>query len=211
MNTELHILFGLLAVTAVASLDAFSAAFAYSASGIRVPLSSLSVIAGICGIVTGLAFGAGGLLGQYDRIFQQAGSYLLLVLGLLKLAEGYMKHRISQMPLRQEISFSALDIRFILAVYADPVQADADSSGSLTAREAIAVALALSADGFLSGLGYGLGGLPVLLAVLAAVGINLLFLLAGRAMGQRLAGRLRFPDWLASGLILTAAALIKLI
>lgn len=211
MNGELQRLLGVLVVTAAASLDGLSAAFAYSASGIRVPLSSLGVIGAVCGLVTGVAFGLGEQLGQYSALLATLGGVLLLGMGLFKLGEGSVKHLIRQAVHRGEIAFSVRDTRFILAVYADPVQSDADRSGHLTAREALVLALALSADGFLTGLGYGLDGLPLWAAVLSAVGVNFLLLLIGRELGRHLAGRLHFPDWLLSGLLLTGVALGRLL
>ena len=65
------------------------------------------------------------------------------------------------------------DLNFVLTVYADAEKADADQSKTLSAGEALTLALALSVDGFAAGFGWGLTHINYIELILLSLVSNL--------------------------------------
>ena len=128
----LLLLFG---ISAAASVDSFSAVLAYSAAGIRIPSRSLWALGLISGGLLGGSILAGSCLGELNAAVQTAGALLLILLGAIRLAGDWLRRFAARLAVQGPYTFSAWDLRFILSVYLDPVQADTDRSGELTLRE----------------------------------------------------------------------------
>lgn len=144
---ELQSLLILFGISAVASMDSFSAVLAYSAAGIHIPPRSVWTMGLVSGGLLGLSVLAGSRLGALGAVVQIAGAVLLILLGAGKLAGSWLRSLAARLAEQGPYTFSAWDLRFILSVYADPTRADADRSGDLTVREAALLAAELSVDG----------------------------------------------------------------
>lgn len=179
----LLLLFG---ISTAASVDSFSAVLAYSAAGIRIPARSLWALGLISGGLLGGSILAGSCLGELNAAAQTAGALLLILLGAIRLAGDWLRRFAARLAEQGPYTFSAWDLRFILSVYLDPVQADTDRSGELTLREAVLLAVVLSLDGIATGLGVGPGLESAWQAVPVSMLCSLLAVWAARFAGQRL-------------------------
>lgn len=188
MTEQAAILLESMALALAVSVDAFAAGFSYGVGGIRIPVASAGVVNLICSGVLGLSLLFGEAL--QEIIAPHTASMLafgiLLVMGLLKVFEKtgkrYLLHRFSDAP----IVFSAMEMKFILQVYVDPQRADTDASKSLSAREALSLAAALSLDSLVVGIGAALGSVGIWEAVLGTFFFGLTALLLGAALGSRI-------------------------
>ena len=98
----------------------------------------------------------------------------------------------------------------LLCIYADPKQADADCSNSISVKEAISLAVALSLDGMAVGFGAALGSVHSGALLLASLAAGTGAVLLGERLGNRLAARIKCNiSWL-SGLVLIGLAFFKL-
>ena len=85
-----------------------------------------------------------------------------------------------------------MNFRFVLSVYADPENADTDDSRSISPKEALSLATALSLDGAAAGFGAALGQFAKPAAVFFAsliIGAGAVF--GGFFLGNLTAARLR--------------------
>ena len=146
------------------STDAFVASFAYGTSKIKIPFSGSLLINLICTGLLLLSLLVGSLLRPLlpAHITHGICFGLLLLLGLTKLFDAAIKSYIRRRrTLHKQISFSALNINFILNIYADPEVADQDASKTLSPAEASSLALALSLDGLAVGFGAAMGAISL--------------------------------------------------
>lgn len=192
------------------STDAFAASIAYGAGKIRVPAGSVAVISGVCSAMLGAAL----LAGTFAAQFLPAGLTrwlcfgLLFTIGLLRLCDNFLKNLIRR---RHQVSlhFSASQLHFVLSIYADAQAADQDGSQHLSAKEAAALAVALSLDGLTVGFGAAMNGTGVLIPIAVSLVLTALAVQGGCALGARLS-RLPFDLSYLSGLLLIGLAFLRL-
>lgn len=214
MNGFWFSLINALALALALSLDTFVASFAYGAGGIKIHKSSALVISGVSSGILVISL----LFGYVIRRFVPEGMLsvicfvLLLLPGIAKLCDSLTKSLIRRKNgLNEKISFHALNISFILHVYADPHIADRDGSSDLSVREAVSLAAALSLDGLAVGIGAAFGSTNVLMAAALSFTLGLAAVLLGGLLGNRAAGRLKLDLGWLSGAMLIIIAFVKLL
>ena len=193
------------------SIDALVASFAYGSQRIKIPVKSVLTLSLICSGILALALYLGTQAAMYidERLIGGISFAILFGLGLVRICDSSLKNWIRRRGNRGgQINFSAFNLKFVLQVYADPNMADVDASRILSPREALALAVALSLDSIAAGLGAGLlgAGIPLaagLMAILTAVAV-----VAGCALGGKLARRLTADiSWLSGALLILLAVL----
>lgn len=205
----------LLLVTAL-SVDAFTAGLAYGVDKIRIPLSSMAVIGLLSAgsLLIALLAGRGILVGIPSAYARGVSCLLLFSVGFLKLFEGAIKCLIRHRTVKKKyLSFHIFDVRFLLTVYADPDQADADKGGLLSAREACSLGLALSIDSMAAGIGAGIASQTavwtVMLPVCLVFAVSMAAIAAGEFLGNRIAEQCSSDFSWIGGLLLMVLALLK--
>lgn len=196
------------------SLDAFAASFAYGTDRIKIPFSSMMVINGICAgmLAASLFLGTMVRAAIPDGVTSVLCFAILLVLGTEKLCDSAVKAYIrSGRTVRKKLSFSFLNLNFILRVYADPETADSDASKTLNPREAASLAVALSLDGLAVGLGAAMSNADSIQIVLLSLITDAAAVMGGSWIGNRLSRKTSLNlSWL-SGLLLIVLAFLKLL
>lgn len=203
----------LLIVTAL-TLDAFVSAFAYGANKIKIPFSSVLVINLICTSILGFSLLLGNFIGHLlPADFTSAICFvLLMVLGLTKIFDSAVKNFIRKhSSFHKKIRFSAFSLRFILSVYADPQNADSDSSRCLSAAEAAYLAVALSFDSLAVGFGAGVTNSISWLVVVGSLLFDMCSIVLGCKLGNKLAEKSELDLAWLSGIILIVLAVLKIV
>ena len=207
------ILLEALVLASALSLDALVASFAYGSSRIRLPFSSVATISLVCSAILGVSLLAGAAL----RPFLPHGAAkalcfgILFLLGLVKLFDGITKAVIRKhTSLNKQISFSMFSLRCVLTLYADPEQADRDRSKTLSPKEAVSLAVALSLDGAAVGFGAAMGHASPGAVVLCSLAANAAALGLGAWLGRRLARCLPWDLSWVSGGVLILLGILKL-
>lgn len=195
------------------SIDAFIASFAYGSNKIKIPMTSIQVINFLCSFILGASLMAGALIRPYipGNVTVAVCFYILLILGVVKLLDSFAKSVIRKHnSINREIRFAMFNFKFILTLYADPIEADIDASKQISPSEAASLAVALSLDGLAVGFGAALGSVNGLAVFLCSLVTNMLAVILGCYAGNKVAGKLPFNlSWL-SGALLIALAVAKL-
>ena len=211
-NPVFAILEPLVLVTAL-SVDAFVASFAYGTNQIKIPFRSVAVISGICSAILGVSLFLGSLVRPFmpEHLAGVLCFSILFLLGIAKLCDSAIKSLIRRSQgIHKKISFSAMHLRFILDVYANPENADSDCSKSLSAVEAAPLAIALSLDGLAVGFGAALSEAAPLRAVLFSLVANVIAVCAGSLTGNKVAEKIPLDLSWVNGLLLMVLAFLKL-
>ncbi|MFZ3101009.1 MAG: sporulation membrane protein YtaF [Desulfitobacteriaceae bacterium] len=209
------------------SLDGFGVGLAYGLRRIRLPLSSLLVIA----LCTVFAMGVSMLLGSWVVLWLKfipaklLGAIIILSLGIFQFIRAVFKTEKNvcineAIPVMASINQAVLvepvfriQLRFlglVVQVLRTPDLADIDGSGGISLRESLLLGSALAMDAFASGIGAALAGMT-----LFVIGIVALTQLVMIRLGQVLAGKI--PEFLMTkaellpGLVLIMVGLGKLI
>lgn len=212
MTATYNILEALLLVTAL-SMDAFVSSFAYGANKIKIPFKSVIVIDIICTSILAISI----FLGIYvspnipELLTKTISFFILFILGIIKLFDGTIKILIRKYnKLHKKIKFSIFDLNFVLNIYANPQDADIDSSRILSPKESIYLAIALSIDGLAVGFGAGLTDINYFLIIIFSLLSHIIAIMLGCCLGNKIAEKSSLNlSWL-SGLILIVLSILKL-
>lgn len=195
------------------SFDAFVSGFSYGTNKIRIPFRSILIIGMVCSILLGFSLMFGQFAGNFlpselTRVFCFS---ILFLLALTKLFNYGIKAWIRKSHMRvPKVSFHIMDVHFLLQVYCDSTKADADCSKSLSSKEALALAIALSVDGLAAGFGAGMVEMNVIITILLSFITSIFTVFSGCFLGNRIAKKINFDfEWL-SGCLLILLALSKL-
>ena len=203
----------ILLVTAL-SIDAFVASAAYGTNKIKIPFWSITTISTGCTLLLGISLYFGSMVraimpGNFVGLM---GIFILLGLGIYQLFQGIAKNLIENLLANcQKVKFRLFDFRFVLEIYIDETKADYDQSRRLNAKEALALALALSVDGLAAGFGSALGNINYIQILLWSLVFHMIAVWGGVWVGEKIAQKTRLNiSWL-SGVILIGLALVRLI
>jgi len=211
-----HILFAILESIIIAialSTDAFIASFAYGSNKIKIPFSSMQVIAFMCTGILGISLLLGTFLKPYlpSDLLKIASFLILFILGLVKLMDNIIKSIIHKHAIiDKQIKFSLLNLNFILNIYADPKEADLDESKTLSPKEALSLAIALSLDSLAAGFGVALGNVNLFAIIICSLIFSMISIKSGAFIGAKISDKVPFQlSWL-SGILLISLAFLRL-
>ena len=195
------------------SMDAFVASFAYGTSKIKIPFKSAMTINLVCSSILAIALFMGSIISKYiPSVFTTSICVtMLLMLGLSKLFDSTLKSiLVKSGTLSRDVSFKLFDFRFFLRVCLDSTEADIDHSYELTPKESVSLAVALSLDGLAAGFSTGLMVTNYIQIILFSLAINIVAVLLGCAIGNKVAQKSELNlSWL-SGVTLILLAFLKL-
>ncbi|HKM39937.1 MAG TPA: sporulation membrane protein YtaF [bacterium] len=169
------------------SLDSLGVGFAYGLQKVIVPTISLILLSLVSAfsmlISMMLGHGAGFLLGEAGAVI---GNSILILVGLLSLRQGWLCNK-RQLPSKSGREGRTM-LELVTRVTTEPLEADIDSSGEISAMEALLLGMALALDSLGAGFGAALTAFsPLITSFLAGlstwVTLNL-GLYAGRRIRQ---------------------------
>lgn len=195
------------------SLDAFVASIAYGTNKIKMPFKSMIIIDIICTSLLAISIFLGTLVKKTlpEGTTIIISFTILILLGIFYLLEGVIKTYIkNNLILDKKIKFKLFNIWFIISVYMDEIKADLDNSKTLSSKEALYLAIALSLDSLAIGFGSSLGSINCISIIFLSLIINMIAIWSGLAIGKRFVEKVKIDlSWLA-GVILIILAFLKL-
>jgi len=213
MNHILFIILESIIIAIALSTDAFIASFAYGTNKIKIPISSMQVIAFICTGILAISLLLGTSLKPYlpGNLLKIASFLILLILGIVKLMDNIIKAIINKHTIiDKQIKFSVLNLNFILNIYANPKEADFDESKTLSPREALSLAIALSLDSLAAGFGFALGNSNLFAIIISSLIFSMISIKSGAFIGNKISDKVPFQlSWL-SGVLLIFLAFLRL-
>lgn len=196
------------------SLDAFVSCFAYGTNKIKIPFSSALVLTGVSTFILTVSLSLGFIIKPLVPVglTHILCFILLFILGTIKLFDSSIKAHIrNKKGLLRSFAFRALSLSFILNVYADPEMADEDDSRTLSYKEAVSLALALSIDGLAVGMGAAMSEANYIMIIITSLVVGLFAVYSGGSLGKKLSMKSDLElSWL-SGVLLIILAVLKLI
>ena len=193
-------------------VDTFTAGIAYGAGHVKLTLPQISAVSGICSLCLGISLVFGNAIDSFipETFTRVVCCTSLLLLGLLKLADSEIRYLLKHHKhICRDIRFSFSSLNFIISIYTDPLEADADRNKSLSWREVFFFSIAMSIDSLISGTMAAFLKIPVLLTVLAAFLVGVMFICAGLFIGARLRQLIHVElSWL-SGLLFIVLAVLR--
>ena len=203
------LLMEILVFTFALSIDSFGASFAYGASKIKIPLTSVFTISGICSGILFVSLLAGqGFLSLIPlSVSNNISFFLLFSIGLIKFFDSHIRHLINEGGLKKrKIHFQFCSISFIVTIYGDPEKANIDKGQDLSPKEAISLALALSLDSGIAGLSAGTPALHPFLTLFCSLLFGILAVMLGSSLGNRLTEKSNLDfTWLGGVLLICLA------
>lgn len=201
-----------ISLTCALSVDTLVASFSYGMNKIKLPISACLVINLICTGTLALSLTLGGILNAVIDPWaaKAVGAALLIFMGALKLIESVVHMRVRRRGTADKsIRFNFMSLKFILTVYSKPEEADADGSKTLSVKESVALAFALSIDSLAVGFGAGVAGASIVLCSVFSFALGLLAVFFGAVIGLRIEKKTSVNlSWL-SGVIMIALGVGK--
>ena len=200
------------------SLDGFGVGLAYGLRRIRIPMSSLIVIA----LCTVIAMGISMLFGSWVTLWLKfiparlLGASILLALGVFQLSRAIWNRKRETFPqavpamavalqkpaLEPVFRFQFRFLGLVIQVLKTPDIADVDGSGGISLRESLLLGSAVAMDAFAGGIGAAMAGMT--LSVIAIVALTQIIMLR---LGQQMAGKIP-ENWTTKAEYLPGTVLI---
>lgn len=187
------------------SLDGFAAGLAYGLRRIRVPIASMAIISLTSGLTISLSLFLGHLAarGIPPDTARFLGGALLILLGFWILLQALRSST------RRTLSIRIPQLGMVVQVLLEPLDADMDGSGCISAREAAVLGAALALDAFAAGFAIALSGLSsVFVPLFVVVGLFALLRL-GMMLGERSAHLLSYKVSLLPGCLLIVLGVLR--
>jgi len=201
----------LVIVTSITT-DAFTAGLAYGASKIKIPNSSAAIMSFICSGILLLSMFTGKIINSFipQDLTHYLCFFILFAMGLAKLFDSCIKSYIRKHSCIL-LNFTTNELKFVLTVYADVEYADSDNSKNLSAKEASALAAALSLDSLAVGIGTALSGVGYILPSIMSVLLTFFAVKLGCILGKRLPSLIPFDMSNVSAILLIILAISRLL
>lgn len=194
-------------------IDEMVASMAYGTDGIKIRLRDAALMNVISSSFLGFALFMGSLLqGLMTReVAQVIGFVCLFLLGTLKLLDYSIKAYINRHShLWKNISFSFSSLKFIISIYGNPIEADQDESHTLSCRETVFLACAMSIDSLVAGTLAAFLDINLWISVGMAFLIGCVSVMSGFFLGKKIAVRCKWDLSWIGGVLLILLAVSKL-
>lgn len=200
-----------LLVTAL-GLDTFAASAAYGMNGISLSAKQVAAINAICSVCLGMALLLGRLLDSWipERFTREICFFSLLILGCLKLMDSSIRRYLRRhKEVHRDIRFAVSQLHFIISIYGNPMEADANQKQHLSWKEVLFFSLAMSIDGMISGTMAAFLKVPFFLTMAAAFVMGEIFVCFGLWLGRKISSRCPWDVSWVGGVLLIILAVTK--
>jgi putative sporulation protein YtaF len=170
------------------SFDGFAAGFAFGLKKLRVPPLSLFIICGFSTAFVFISMQAGSLVsGLFSPVTASfIGGIILTFVGVFIIRQALEDKRETASGQNSERGKKA-KCSPLSVVLQDPLLADSDNSGAISAGEAILLGVTLALDALAAGFGAAMMGISPAAASLAVAVSKFVFVSAGLYLGKRYA------------------------
>lgn len=195
-------------------IDSFVASIAYGADKIKIPNIYIIIMNIISCLILTFSLTLGNCLEDIMPPYlpKYISFAIFVILGVYKLFEGFFKKYMSKfLKNKEKLTFKLFDFKFILQVYIDETKADFDESKTISLKESIYLAMALSIDSLAVGFGASFININPLLMIIFCFIFGICSIKLGSFIGKKLLPKNSNKNlsWL-SGLCLLLVAFLKL-
>lgn len=182
-------LFNIVLLVSALCVDLFVASIAYGTNQVFLSRMQMIIANGICSFFLGISLSFGVLLDSWipETFTKQICFYSLLILGLLKFSDSIIKCFVRRHKnARKQLHFKFSSLKFIINIYCNPLEADADKNKRLSLREVIFFSIAMSIDSLIAGTMAAFLKISVPLTVAAAFILGYIFTCIGQFLGHKI-------------------------
>jgi len=214
-------LLALLMFALALNMDSFAAGVAYGVRNIKLPISSLAIISLMSTAAITLSMLSGhALAGYFSPTFaHRSGGVILMLIGLWVLIQSYPEIRQEKRGITpREVNEPSTvfqvhipSLGLVIQILREPSRADLDRSGTISAREAVLLGMALALDAFVAGFAASMMGFEILpTALMVGIGHFVLTYLGLQAGMGAVSSGLSQKISILPGFILIALGLMKI-
>lgn len=191
----------------IVSLDTYFVAYAYSISGIKIPVLSAFAISLISSSILGISLKFSELISLFisDDICCIFGFIVLIIIGVITVFKSAVRALIKKLSDKDSFSLKMNNIGIIVKLYLDDTAADFDKSKSLSLYEAAALALAGSVDSAATGLNCSIIGINPIKAFIFSFFSGYLAIIAGSFTGRKISSDSHDFSWIGGVLLIIFA------
>lgn len=190
--------------------DTFFVSLSYAGEKIKIPVISAVIISLVSSCVLTLSLFFSKSFGAFfpQEYCRLTGAVILGIIGIIQFCQNSLKAILKKHSGNGSVSFSCFNIGFVISVYLDETKADSDCSKVLSARESLALSLALSVDSLCGGIAAGISGGNIIRVGIMSFVFGLLSIAMGGKLGKQINKQNYDLSWL-SGVFLIFLAVIK--
>lgn len=188
-----------LLLVAAVCIDGFAAAVGIGSAGIKIPIRSAAIISLVGTLFLSVSAAFAGLL-KYAvsaELCSRLSFILLMGLGIFNLFQNFFKNILSRRGTKKGNP---------AMMFFDGASADTDNSKSISAKEALVLSAALSADSVVTGIGAGLGKISLPMLSILTFCAGLISIICGEKLGRKIVSTLRINlGWLCGTILIILA------
>ena len=192
--------------------DAFATSLTYGISKIKISLVSAIIISLTGAIFLAVALFFSGIVRQLVsiEICSIFSVVLLFLIGITSLFQNTIKSYLKAHKGKANVSFSLFSISFAIDIFLDEKAADADNSKTISPKEALMLAIALSVDSIAMGFSAGLSNGNCLRTIALCFSMSMLSIFCGGIIGSFIVKQTSINLGWLSGVMLILLSGIKL-
>lgn len=194
------------------SVDSFLASLAYGAEKIKIPIKSALLISLIGVAFLSVSLYTASFIQQFipSNICSNISFIIFFLISLSSLFQGTIKSFLKNCE-RKKLEFSCKGVSFVLDIYLDETNADADNSKLLSLKEALYLAIALSIDSLVSGFALGISIEKPLSVLLFSFCIGFAAVISGSFIGRKVTSISKWNLSWISGVLFMILAFTKIL
>lgn len=173
-------------------IDIFVASIAYGTNQVFLSPPQIIIANGICSLFLGISLSFGVLLDSLipETFTKEICFVSLLLLGLLKFSDSIIKCFVRKHTnARKQLHFHFSSLKFIIHIYCNPLEADADKNKKLSLKEVIFFSVAMSIDSIIAGTMAAFLKISVPLTVISAFILGYSFTCIGQFLGHKISAK----------------------
>lgn len=205
--------FNIIVLVSALCIDIFVASIAYGTN--QMPLSRLQIV--ISNTICSVCLGASLLFGTFldslipETFTKEICFFSLLLLGGIKLSDSLIKHYVkTHQNIKKKIHFKFSSLKFIINIYCNPLEADADNNQKLSLKEVIFFSLAMSIDSLIAGTMAAFLKISVPLTMATTFIMGYIFTCLGQFIGHKISSKSSIDLSWIGGILFIILAFSKL-
>lgn len=175
------------------SADGFMVGLSYGLNKIRIPVTSLLVIAlaSCMAVTTSMLIGQGLMIYLQPSGAANIGALVIIGVGVYFLLTA-CREKINSLEIDEQepvLTFSVRFLGIIVQILKEPSRADFDASGEISTREAFFLGLALALDALGAGIGVAMTGFNIFYTAITVGVVKFMVVNLGIMLGHRVINR----------------------
>lgn len=170
-------------------VDIFVASIAYGTNQVFLSRAQVIICNGICSFFLGISLSFGVLLDSLipETFTKEICFFSLLFLGFLKFSDSIIKCFVRKhTTARKQLHFHFSNLKFIINIYCNPLEADIDKNKKLSLKEVIFFSVAMSIDSLIAGAMAAFLKISVPLTIISAFILGCIFTYGGQLLGYQI-------------------------